>query len=60
MKTSDFMNTVAERADTEKTKISVAVTKRVLSEAFLVLAEMTAAEAADTVAKGMVAAEKKL
>ena len=60
MKISDFQNEVARRVDTDKTQISVAETKRVLSEAFLVLAELDAADAIDTVSKGMTGAAKKL
>lgn len=59
MKLSDFYNEVANRADTEKTSITVAETKRVLSEAFLVLAAMDAAEFADTISKGVSQAKKK-
>ena len=44
MKISDFQNEVARRVDTDKTQISVAETKRVLSEAFLVLAGLDAAD----------------
>ena len=53
MKLSDLYNEVANRAETEKTSITVAETKRVLSEAFLVLAAMDAAEFADTISKGV-------
>ncbi len=60
MKISDFQNEVARRVDTDKTQISVAETKRVLSEAFLVLAGLDAADAIDTVSKGMAGAAKKL
>ena len=59
MKLSDFYNEVANRADTDKTSITVAETKRVLSEAFLVLAAMDAAEFADTISKGVSQAKKK-
>ena len=47
MKLTDFYNAVSRRVDTDKTSISVAETKRVLSEAFLELASMDAAEFAD-------------
>ena len=60
MKLSDFYNEVAGRVDTDKTSITVAETKRVLSEAFLVLAAMDAAEFADTVNKGVAQAKKKM
>ena len=59
MKLNDFYNAVAKRADTEKTSISAAETKRVLSEAFLVLASLDSAELLDTVAKGLAQAKKK-
>lgn len=59
MKITDFYNEVSRRADTEKTKIGAAETKRVLSEAFQVLAKMDAAELADTLAKGLAVANKK-
>jgi len=59
MNLTDFYNEVARRADTAKTSIGVADTKRVLSEAFLVLAKMDAAELADTIAKGLAVAKKK-
>lgn len=60
MKLTDFYNEVSRRTDTDKTAISVAETKRVLSEAFMVLAEMDAAESADTISKGLTTAKKKL
>lgn len=60
MKLTDFYNEVSRRADTDKTAITVADTKRVLSEAFLVLAEMDSSEFADTVSKGVTQAKKKL
>ena len=59
MKLTDFYNEVAKRVDTAKTSINAAETKRVLSEAFLVLAEMDAAELSDTLAKGLALAHKK-
>lgn len=59
MKLTDFYNEVSRRVDTGKTEISVAETRRVLSEAFLVLAKMDAADATDTLAKGMATAKKK-
>lgn len=60
MKLTDFYNEVSRRVDTDKTAISVAETKRVLSEAFMVLAGMDAAESADTISKGLTTAKKKL
>lgn len=59
MKLNDFYDAVSRRGDTSKTKINVAETKRVLSEAFAVLAAMDAAECADTLAKGLAQAKKK-
>ncbi len=59
MKLSDFYNAVSRRVDTGKTAIPVAETKRMLSEAFLVLAAMDAADMADTVSKGLAMAKKK-
>lgn len=60
MNLSEFYNEVSRRVDTDKTSISAAETKRVLSEAFLVLAGMDAADFADIVAKGTKTAKKKL
>ncbi|TWU05351.1 hypothetical protein [Allorhodopirellula heiligendammensis] len=60
MKLTDFYNEVSRRVDTDKTAISVAETKRVLSEAFMVLAGMDATESADTISKGLTTAKKKL
>ena len=60
MKLTDFYNEVSRRVDTDKTQISVAETKRVLSEAFLVLAAMDAADSVDTVSKGLNQAKKKM
>ena len=60
MKLNDFYNEVSRRADTGKTAISVAETKRVLSEAFLVLAGMDATELAETISKGLTTAKKKM
>lgn len=59
MKLTDFYTAVARRADTGKTQINAADTRRVLSEAFLVLNKLSAAEAADVVAKGLAQAAKK-
>ncbi len=59
MKLTDFHSEVSRRADTAKTKIGAADTRRVLSEAFIVLNELSAAEAADVVAKGLATAAKK-
>lgn len=59
MKLTDFYNEVAKRTDTTKTSINVADTKRVLSEAFLVLSEMDPADLCDTLAKSLAQAQKK-
>jgi len=59
MKIADFYNEVSRLTDTSKTGIGVAETKRVLSEAFLVLSKMDAAELTDTLAKGLALAKKK-
>ncbi len=59
MKLTDFYSEVSRRADTDKTKIGAADTRRVLSEAFGTLSELNAAEAADVVAKGLATAAKK-
>jgi hypothetical protein len=59
MTLSEFYDEVARRADTDKTKINVADTKRVLSEAFLVLHTLDAATVTELVAKGLAGAKKK-
>ena len=59
MKLTDFYNEVAKRTDTAKTSINVADTKRVLSEAFLVLSKMDPANLCDTLTKGLAQAQKK-
>lgn len=59
MKLTDFYNEVSRRVDTGKTQINAAETRRVLSEAFLVLNKLKAAESADVVAKGLAQAAKK-
>ena len=60
MQLTDFYNEVSRTVDTDKTGITVAETKRVLSEAFIALAKMDAAEAFDTVNKGIATAKKKI
>jgi hypothetical protein len=60
MKLNDFYNEVSRRVDTKKTAITVAETKRVLSEAFRVLASMDASECTDTISKGLAKAKKKM
>lgn len=59
MKISDFQNEVARRADTANTKINVAETKRVLGQAFAVLAELPVEDAFDLVSKSINAAAKR-
>jgi hypothetical protein len=59
MTLSDFYDEVARRADTDKTKINVADTKRVLSEAFKVLCLLDATDLAEIMSKGLSAAKKK-
>ena len=58
MNLTEFYNHVSRKVDTKGTEINVATTKRVLSIAFDVLAEMNATEAADTIAKGLARATK--
>ena len=60
MTLTEFYDEVSRKADTDKTKIGVAETKRVLSEAFKILAALDAATCADVLAKGLVTAKKKL
>lgn len=60
MTLNDFYDAVARRADTDKTKITAADTRRVLSEAFKVLATLDAAGFAEVVAKGVATAKKKM
>ena len=59
MKINDFHNEVSRLSDTAKTGIGAAETKRVLSEAFMVLSKMDAADVMDTLAKGLALAKKK-
>ena len=59
MKLTDYYNEVSRLVDTDKTKINVAETKRVLSVAFEVLNKLDAADMADTIAKGLAQAKKK-
>ena len=60
MTLKEFYDEVSRSSDTAKTKINVADTDRVLSEAFKVLARMNAASCADVIAKGLLKAQKKL
>ena len=59
MTLTDFYNEVSRRVDTDKTKINVADTKRVLSEAFQVLAKQDATACAAIIAKGLSTAKEK-
>lgn len=59
MNISEFYNEVARNADTDKTQITVAETKRVLSEAFKILAAMDATDATQLLGKALSAAKKK-
>lgn len=59
MNITEFYNEVARRADTDKTAITVAETKRVLSEAFLVLSAMDAADCTQLLGKALTTAKKK-
>jgi hypothetical protein len=59
MNLTDFYNQVSRLADTDKTKINVADSKRVLSIAFAELEKMDASELADTLSKGISQAKKK-
>lgn len=60
MTLTEFYNEVAKRADTAKTSINAAETKRVLAVAFMALAEMNSTDASDIIAKGLAAAKKKM
>ena len=60
MTLNELYDEVSRRTDTDKTKINVAETKRVLSEVFKVLAALDAASCADLLAKGLTTAKKKL
>jgi hypothetical protein len=59
MTLSEFYDAVARRADTDTTKITAADTRRVLSEAFKVLAKCNTTTCLDVVAKGVATAAKK-
>jgi hypothetical protein len=59
MTLSEFYDEVARSADTAKTKIDVADTKRVLSEAFKVLCKLDAVTLAEVISKGLSTAKKK-
>ena len=53
MTLTDFYNEVSRRTDTKGTKINVAETKRCLSEALNLLAEMSSDDAFALVASGL-------
>ena len=53
MKLTDFYNEVSRRTDTRGTKINVAETKRCISEAFNLLAELPSEEAFAFVSSGL-------
>ncbi|MEM8865641.1 MAG: hypothetical protein AAGF31_08890 [Planctomycetota bacterium] len=59
MNLNDFYNAVAKRTDTAKTKINAAETRRVISEAFVVLSKMKTADATNIIAKGIASGAKK-
>ncbi|QDU91074.1 hypothetical protein Pla175_44920 [Pirellulimonas nuda] len=59
MNVSEFYNEVSRRVDTGKTQINVAETKRVLSEAFVVLSKMSTPDSSALIAKALAAAAKK-
>lgn len=59
MNLSQFYDEVTRRVDTDKTKINAAETKRVLSEAFKVLAKMDSSAMLEVLAKGVANAQKK-
>ncbi|NMG23115.1 hypothetical protein [Brasilonema bromeliae] len=59
MTLTDFYNAVAKQADTDKTAIGVADTKRVLAVAFSVLHTLPTADVLDVIAKGLATAAKK-
>ena len=59
MTLTDFSNEVSRHTDTDKTKIGVSDTKRVLAVAFSVMATMETAVVLDLIAKGVAIAAKK-
>lgn len=59
MNLSQFYDEVSRKVDTDKTKINAAETKRVLSEAFKVLAKLDNATMLEVMAKGIANAAKK-
>lgn len=59
MNLNEFYNEVARRVDTDKTQINVAETRRVISEAFVVLSKMKTPDSAALIAKSLASAAKK-
>ena len=59
MNLSQFYDAVSRKVDTDKTQINSAETKRVLSEAFKVLAKMNNATMLEVIARGVAHAAKK-
>jgi hypothetical protein len=59
MTLSEFYDEVSRHADTAGTKIDVADTKRVLSEAFKVLCKLDSVTVAEIISKGLSTAKKK-
>lgn len=59
MTLNEFHNEVARRTDTAKTKINAAETRRVISEAFTVLAGMSTPESSALIAKALASGAKK-
>lgn len=59
MNLSEFYNQVSRNTDTTGTAINVAESKRVLSEAFKVLASLETGEALDIMSKGVKKASSK-
>jgi hypothetical protein len=60
MNLNELYDEVARKADTDKIKVTAADTRRVLSEAFKVLASLDAATCTEVLAKGLSTAKKKL
>jgi hypothetical protein len=59
MTLTEFYDAVARRADTDKTRIGAAETRRVLSEAFQVLGGLSAADLAAVLSAGLNNAKTK-
>ncbi len=60
MNLNEFYEEVSRNADTDKIKVTGADVKRVMSEAFKVLANLDAASATEVLSKGLTLAKKKL